>query len=134
MVTVRLAVNADGSGQITSAVVSLKSTGQFARVERAKGSVSAADVGKLMQLVEKAGFWSMHSTEPKSNGDTGRKVYVLDPTDWVVEAVRSGSFHYVFRQGPAPTPITEIGRYLAKDLAKLDDSIISIDKYIPPSQ
>jgi hypothetical protein len=45
-------------------------------------------------------------------------VYVLDGSCWMVEGVNKGSFHYVYRRNPKPSPITEIGCYLAKDLAK----------------
>jgi hypothetical protein len=129
-VAVRLVVGADGSGQITSAVASFKSN----RVEKGKISVSVPDVEKLLQLVEKAGFWSMRPTELRTDGDTGRKVYELDGTFWTLEGVRNGSFHYVYRRSSAPSPFTEVARYLAKDLAKLDDSVIFIPKLTSPGQ
>lgn len=133
MVAVRLVVNTDGSGQITSAVASLDSQGRLSNVNRTNVGVSAAGVRQFLQLVEKVNFWSMRSTVPKSEEDTGRKVYVLDSTNWVVEGVRSGSFHYVFRQSQVPGPLTEIWRYVAKDLANLDDSIISGEESVPPN-
>jgi hypothetical protein len=129
-VAVRLVVDVDGGGQVTSAVTSFEFTG----IKRTKYSVSAADVEKLLQLVENAGFWSMRRTERRTDGDTGRKVYEFDGTFWMVEGVRNGSFHHVYRRSPEPSPFTEVGRYLAKDLAKLDDSVIFIPKYISPGQ
>jgi hypothetical protein len=123
-VAVRLFVNADGSGQITSAV----SLGAAAGVKRTQNSVSAAEVNKLLQLLEKVEFWSMSSiehTEPKTDA-AGRPVYVLDGSWWMVEGVHEGSFHYVYRRNPKPSPITEVGCYLAKDLAKPEGSAISI--------
>ncbi len=122
-IAVRLVVNADGSGQITSAVSSGAETG----VKRTKNSVSNADVDKFLQLVEKAGFWSMSSNEDTEQKDAaGRKLYVHDGSFWMVEGVRNGSFHYVFRRNPKPSPFTEIGCYLADRLAKSDDSVISV--------
>jgi hypothetical protein len=120
---VRLVVSADGSGQIASVV----SSGEASGVKRTKNSVSSADVDKFLQLVEKAGFWSMSSNEDTEQKDAaGRKLYVLDGSFWMVEGVRNGSFHYVYRRNPKPSPITEIGCYLAKGLAKIDDSVISM--------
>ena len=123
-VAVRLVVNADGSEQVTSAV----SSGAAAGVKRTQNSVSAADVKKLLKLLEKVEFWSMSSTEhtEQRTDDAGRKAYVLDGSWWVVEGVHEGSFHYVYRRNPKPSPITEIGCYMAKDRAKPDDSVISI--------
>jgi len=123
-IAVRLVVNADGSGQITTAV----SSGAAAGVKRTQNSVSGADVNKMLQLLEKVEFWSMSSTEntEQKTDAAGRKVYVLDGSCWMVEGVHEGSFHYVYRRNPKPSPITEIGCYLAKDLAKPDDSVISL--------
>jgi hypothetical protein len=122
-IAVRLAINSDGSGQIRSAVSSGAATG----VERTQNSVAAADVNKLLQLLEKVQFWSMPSTaghEPKTDA-AGRKAYVMDGSYWMVEGVHEGSFHYVYRQNPKPSPITEIACNLAKVLAKPDGSGIS---------
>jgi hypothetical protein len=121
-VAVRLVINADGSGQITSAVLS----GSAAEVKRTKNSVSAADVEKLIGIVEKAGFWSATSAEntEQKTDKAGRKMYVMDGAWWMVEGVQNGSFHYVYRRNPKPSPITEIGCYLAKELAKPGDSVI----------
>jgi hypothetical protein len=128
-IAVRLVVNFDGSGQISSAVSSGAATG----VKRAQNSVSVADVNKLLQLLAKAGFWSMSSTEgdEKYTDAAGRKAYVMDGSYWMVEGVHEGSFHYVYRQNPKPSPITEIACNLAKDLAKPDDSAISITLCTP---
>jgi hypothetical protein len=114
---VRLVVNADGSGQTISAV---SSSGKSDEFKNTKVSVSASDVQKFLQLVEKVGFWSMPSIEKKNEG--GRKMYVFDGAWWMVEGVRNKSFHYVFRRNPGSSSFTEIGRDLAKNLAKIDNS------------
>ena len=49
------------------------------------------------------------------------------------QGVHEGSFHYVYRRNPEPSPITEIAGNLAKDLAKPDDSAISITICSPRS-
>lgn len=123
---VRLVVNADGSGQVMSAV----SFRAEKEVKRAQNSVSTVDVNKLLQLIDKAGFWSMasvESTEQKTDA-AGRKVMVFDGAWWMLEAVQNGSYHYVYRQNPEPGSFTEVGCYLANDLAKRDDSAISLTR------
>jgi len=115
-VAVRLVVNADGSGQVTSAV----SSGVPTEITRNQNTVSGADVNKLLQLLAKVEFWSMSSIEDadQKTDATGRKAYVMDGSFWMVEGVREGSFHYVSRSNPRQGPFMEIACYLAKDLAK----------------
>jgi len=123
-IAVRLVVNADGSGQITSAVSSGKGSG----VKRTQNNVSVLDVNGLLRLLAKVEFWSMSSTEgdEKKTDAAGRKAYVMDGSYWMVEGVHKGSFHYVYRQNPKPSPVREIACNLARDLGKPDDSAISI--------
>ncbi len=113
-VAVRLLVNTDGSGQIVSAVKS----GEEKEVERTKGNVSVPDVKKFLQLIEKSGFWSMSSIDQKTD-EVGRRTYTFDGTLWLLEGVGNGSFHYVYRRNPAPSPFKEVGRYLVENLTKL---------------
>lgn len=51
-----------------------------------------------------------------------------DGSYWFLEAVRHGEYHMVYRRTPELKPgrFTDIGRYLAKDLAQLDDSKIRV--------
>jgi hypothetical protein len=117
MVAVRLIVNSDGDGEVLSEVVS----GSPSVVRKGSTVVSASDLQRFLQLVEDGKFWSLRPTE-QSRG------YELDGTFWIVEGVRNGSYRCVYRRSPdaKPSQFTEIGRYLAKNLAKLDDSTIDI--------
>jgi hypothetical protein len=128
-IAVRLVVNSDGSGQIASAI----SPGAGSGVKRTQNKVSVADVNKLLQLLAKVGFWSISSTEDdaKKTDAADRKAYVMDGSYWMVEGVHEGSFHYVYRQNPKPSPITEIACNMANDLAKPADSAISITLCTP---
>ena len=119
VVAVRLIVNSDGSGEVISAVAS----GIPWVVRKWNNAVSASDLQRFLQLVEDGKFWSLRPTEHNRG-------YGLDGTVWIVEGVRNGSYHCVYRWSPdeLPSQFTEIGRYLAKDLAKLDDSTINIRK------
>src|SRR5262249_9946728 len=122
-IAVRLVVTSDGSGQIASAVSSDAASG----VQRAQNKVSIANVNRLLQLLAKVEFWSIPSSEDdgKKTDAAGRKEYVMDGSYWTVEGVYKGSFHYVYRQNPKPSAITEIACSLALDLAKPDNSGIS---------
>jgi hypothetical protein len=115
-IAVRLLVNADGSGQVISAV----SSGKATEVQRNRNGVSIEEVNKLLQLLAKVEFWSMPSAEDveQKTDAAGRKAYVMDGSVFTVEGVRQGLFHSVSRLNPKPGPITEIACYLATDLAK----------------
>jgi hypothetical protein len=128
-IAVRLVINPDGSGQITSAV----SSGAASGVRRSQNDVAITDVNKLLQLLAKVEFWSMSSTgdDEKKTDAAGRKSYVMDGSYWMVEGVHEGSFHYVYRQNPKPGSVTEIACNLAKELTKPNDSGISITLCTP---
>jgi|GEM_PF-4938689 len=118
-VAVRLFINPDGSGEITTNIASSSQ----AEVKRSTNRVQPAEVDRFLQLINKAEFWSTPSVETNDKQD-GRKPYVMDGAFWMLEGVQNGEFHYVYRRNPTLTPITEIGCYLAKDLAKADDAPI----------
>jgi hypothetical protein len=61
-----------------------------------------------------------------------KNVYDSDGAWWMLEGVRKGSFHYVFRRNPKPSAITEIGCYLAKDLVKSDGAVIPMSGCAKP--
>ena len=126
---IRIVVNPDGSGQVISAV----SSGTQADIRRTTSNVSEAEVGKLLQSVDKAGFWAAVSNEPPAE-KVGRRPYVFDGTWWMLEGVQNGSFHYVFRRNPTPTPITEIGCYLSRTLAAPNGSVIPMPGCAPTIQ
>ena len=124
---VLLVVNPDGSGQISSSTSSYRAR----EISRIQTSVSAEDVEKFLQLVEKEGFWQMPSREEHTEQKTdakGRKAYVLDGSMWMLEGVHNGSFHFVYRGNPDPNPILAMACYLAKDLAKPADPAFSMPR------
>jgi len=117
-IAIRLLIRADGSGEISSAF----SLGEGRETRNSKLRVSTADVNRFLQLIELAGFWAAPSSETEPQTDSaGRKAYVLDGAFWMLEGVRQGSFHYVFRRNPEGNSMTEVGYYLAKDLLRPDD-------------
>jgi hypothetical protein len=118
-IAVRLVINPDGSGKINAAVAGGK-TSEIKRIER---NVSVADVEKFLSLVDKARFWSMTSGDSDPTADSkGRRAYVMDGSEWMLEGVQKSSYHCVFRSNPNPqSSYVEVARYLSKDLAKLDE-------------
>ncbi len=122
---IRLIVNPDGSGQITCSASSSATKG----ILRTQISVSMENVDKFLQFVQKEGFWQMSSTEENTDQKTdatGRKLYVMDGAAWMLEGVRNGTFHYVYRLNPYPNPILAMECRLAKDLAKPADPVFSM--------
>ena len=111
---VRLTLNPDGSGRIFTT----EDSGTPHMLHRKEASIPAEDVSKFLQLVEKAGFWSMPAAE-QENADPHRRVYKLDASTWVFEGVRNGAYHVVLRRGLDPSPFTDMVRFLLKDVAKL---------------
>lgn len=118
---IRLVVNADRSGEVTSAILIDSKSG----VKRTQNDISAAEVARLFQLLAKSDFWSIPSTvEETTTNAAGHKVYLIDGPHWMVEAVREGSFHYVYRYAPKINPVAEIACALAKDVENPNDLII----------
>jgi hypothetical protein len=116
MLSVRLDLNADGSGQITSATSTWHAT-----PKRESKSVSPTEIKAFLQLVDRVGFWSMTKIEETTG--------IVDGDEWLVEGVRNGSFHYVHGANPRPGPIMEIVHFLVRDLAKMNNSEFSIPGY-----
>ena len=120
VLAVRISVNPDGSAAITS----VEESGTPTVLHRTQPSVSSVDVKEFLRMVENSKFWSMPAME-EENPDPRRRVYKLDASACVFEGVRNGSYHVVFRQGPEPSPFTEMVSFLAKNLARLDKPTIS---------
>jgi len=119
VLAVRLSFNADGTASVTSIVES----GPPAVLHRTQNSVSVEDAKKFMQMLEKAGFWAMPSME-QEKPSKGPKAYKLDASPRIFEGVRNGRYHVVPRLSPESSPFTEMVRFLTRDLAKLDESVI----------
>jgi hypothetical protein len=80
-------------------------------------------VHRFLQRVEKSDFWSMPTLETE-DPDPHRRVYKIDAGQWVFEGARKGEYHVAFREGPQSSPFTEMVSFLAKQIAKLDESVI----------
>lgn len=120
LVSVRLSVMQQGGGTLFTKVLTGSRGARYpdtVLVNR-QTPVSGKDVAQLLDLMASSQFWSL--------SETASAPRVLDGEIWLLEGVRNGKYHAAYRYSPEPGLYTQIGRYLAKDLARLDDSTISI--------
>jgi hypothetical protein len=120
-VVVRLNIGADGNATVVAKVT--EGGGEGRMIFQKTNKVTAQDVHGFLEVVERDDFWSSPSAEVQD------APLAKDGTSWTVEGVRDGIYHAIYRRNPKPSPYTEIGRSLAKNLAKLDDSMLSIPEY-----
>jgi hypothetical protein len=115
ILVVRLFLNANGGATLFR----MEESGQPPVLKKTKNVISAADVKTFLERVDKADFWSLPTTAPKS-GDIPRTSQ-LDSTVCIVEAVRDGTYHIVFRHGMEPGPFTQMTNFLAYHLEPRSD-------------
>jgi hypothetical protein len=113
VLAVRISLSSDGGAR----VVAVEQSGTPPILHRTEHSASAAQVKTFLQFVDKADFWSMRAIE-------SGKGYYTDSDTWIFEGVRNGTYHVVLRAGRQSRPFVDMVRFLAKELAKLDESDI----------
>lgn len=123
LLVVRLNLNPDGSASVAIRSATLYLSGQPSATSKSQHEVTGAEVSHFSRLVEKASFWTMPTDEPE-NSNTHITLEKNDAGHWVFEGVRAGAYHVVFREGPEISPFTNMVRFLAKDLAQLDETAI----------
>lgn len=118
---VRFSLKPDASPVIATITSNVDVSGRPTLPDKTQKTVTASEAKQFLQMVQAADFWSMPSNEQRNP-----QTYRMDATasQWVFEGVHGGSYHVVFREGPRASPFTEMARFLAKDLAKLDDSAV----------
>lgn len=73
----------------------------------------------LLSMLEQVNFWAIPSEEEKYKPDAEGTVEIcLDGSDWFLEGVRGGKYHFVNRYCPDSKPFEAIGLRLVK-LSKL---------------
>jgi hypothetical protein len=121
-VTVRLDVNADGTGAVTAKIgdgpAGYSSTTKVVEIDRRV--LTRDQVQAFAAQVDKLDFWSLATDEDPPKG-----MVRVDGSEWIIEAVRGGEYQVVARWSPDGNPspgskaVLEIGRTLAIDLAQL---------------
>jgi hypothetical protein len=120
MAVIRLKIENDGSAKVFAKQTPFdKADLLFAKED----SVPVEGVNRFLECVKRADFWKLPTREQ-------HEPRVVDGSYWYLEGVRQGDYHMVYRRYPEgrPGPFTDMGRYLAKDLAQLADSVIRIPR------
>jgi hypothetical protein len=117
---VRLQIDSLGSAKVFAKSTPFNGTNLLLNKEE---GVTVEGVDRFLECVERADFWHLPTVEQP-------EPQMPDGSYWYLEGSRHGEYHIVYRRNPElhPNPFTDIGRYLAKDLAQLPDSIISIPR------
>lgn len=123
-VILRLQILPDGTGQLFVRQVSMSSAGLLPAKDAQDLAVPAAGVNRFLELIGKANFWTLSYKVPEP--------LIFDGSDWILEGVHNQEYHAVSRHEPDGSFLTEIGRYLAEDLAHLPKTVISIPRWEPP--
>ena len=114
-VVVRLAVQPDGSGLLTTKVTSGKGGYDPGKliVNRTK-KISKDVVDAFVAHVEEEQYWSLPTRETHDPN-----VVNLDGAQWVLEGVRNGTYKVVDRWSPKDGPIRDLGITMTNGLADM---------------
>jgi hypothetical protein len=119
-IILRLQIEKDGTAKLYIKQTSFDGTTLLLNTEK---KMAVAGVNKFLECVKRGDCWQQPTRE-----QPGPKVN--DGTYWFLEGVGQGTYHMVYRRTPElnPNRLTDIGRYLAKNLAQLEDSRIRIPR------
>lgn len=120
-IAVRLDVNADGTGIVTTKIGEGEAgfpytSKKIAEIDRRE--LTRNQVEGFVTRVDKVGFWSIATNENPGN-------VRADGSEWVIEAARDGHYQVVARwspmsnSSPGSKAVLELGKMLAIDLAQL---------------
>ena len=100
-VSIRLVINADGSGQLLVKVTSGRGGYEAGELVTDKSiSISKADVGRVLNLLNRTRFWTLPTRERQEISEKGSVLVNLDGAQWIIEGVRMGRYHVVDRWSP----------------------------------
>jgi hypothetical protein len=121
----RLAIAANGTAKIFAKETAYQQTinNETKLLLNQECSASNEAINAFLELVTKAKFWELPTLvvpEPQ----------MPDGSYWYLEGAKPNQRHLVYRRNPEshPDSLTDIGRYLARDLAHLPDTLISIPR------
>lgn len=114
----RLQIENDGTAKLIAKQAPFNGTNLLFNKE---DRISITGVNGFLECVTRGKFWRLPTKEQP-------EPQMPDGSYWFLEAVHHGEYHMVYRRTPELKPggVTDIGRYLAKDLAQLDDSKIRV--------
>lgn len=110
----RLQIEKDGMAKLFIKITPFSETDFLLNREEV---ISATDVDGFLKRLEQAEFWQLPTREKPKPATT----ITIDGTYWFLEGTRKGEYHMVHRRNLEwePSPLTDVGTYLSKDLAKL---------------
>jgi hypothetical protein len=128
-ISVRLTINADGSGSIVARSVD-RHTGSLGKVPSdtgklildTKSGVDKAQVQDVLGQFQRLGFWAMPTEEAQAapqastttdHGYTFESVG-LDGSQWILEGVRDGEYHVVDRWSPKDNSYSQLCKHLLR--------------------
>jgi hypothetical protein len=116
----RLQIETDGTAKLFAKQTPFNGTDLLFSKE---SSISTDGVNGLIECVKRGKLWQLPTKEQP-------EPQMPDGSYWFLEAVHHGEYHMVYRRTPELKPggFTDIGRYLAKDLAHLPDSVVAIPR------
>lgn len=114
-IVVRLNLNPDGSGTVTTKIASGAGGYDPGKliVNRTRG-LGTDDVKRFLSRVDKERYWDLPTKEQQTGNVIG-----VDGAQWVIEAVRIGNYKIVDRWSPSKGPIKDLGLTMLRDLAQL---------------
>ena len=127
-VSVRLDVQADGSGRVT--VATMRGESGFGSTLKGPPTVTSRladveEVARFRELLQKNGFFAIPSVVRGDQQGT-------DGSDWRIEAIIGGRYHTASRwsptssQGPGKQAIAELGKALAFDIGNFQVNLDEI--------
>jgi hypothetical protein len=128
-ISVRLTINADGSGSIVARSVD-RHTGLLTKVPSdteklildTTSNVDKAQVQDVLGQLQHLAFWAMPTEEeqapPQTSGTTHQtptlRVMEMDGSRWILEGVRDGEYHVVDRWSPKENSYSQLCKYLLR--------------------
>lgn len=120
IVVLRLSISANGTARTFAKQTAYNQTSLLLDQEN---SASREAVNGFLESVARAKFWELPTVDSSEQR-------MPDGSYWYLEGARSNQCHIVYRRTPElhPNSFTDIGRYLANDLAHLSDSVLAIPR------
>lgn len=113
-VAVRLNVNADGTSFLTVKVTNGKGGYEPGRLTKnAVRRLSKEETAWFLGCMREMEYWNLPTREPETD------VIGLDGAQWVIEAIKDGTYKVVDRWSPEKGPVRALGLIMLIDLAKL---------------
>ncbi len=111
--TIRLEIDKEGNGRLfyskCDAPIS-SSGGDIAK--QAEKEMSKSDCSKLLTTIKQYDFWTLPMTDERIG---------LDGSEWLIEGVKNGKYHFIYRWSPKEGAAFEIG----KSFMEASESIFS---------